>query len=488
MITWMQRHKKWLIITIWISTIAFVGAGFVGWGQYSYGDKAGSVAKVGEVEISMGELQKNYSNLYAQYNQMFQGNFDEEKAKRFGLEKQALNQLIQQALVINLAHSYDLSVSDKEVAESLTTQEYFFKDGVFDKETYKTVLSQNRLTVTEYEQSLKKDLLIMKTLSLLPLEVSKNEKKILSTAMSIADKIEYKVISEDDITINVTDEDLEKFWESKRHNFMSEISYEVNYIKEETLQESYSDTEIEEYYTQNRLHFKDAEGKILDLEAAKSDVVRELRNKATKEKALRTYIDFKKGSLASDIERHKATLSASSNPFTPEVLEQIATLNTKSPYLKPVEVDGVYHIFELTKTNPSEMKTFQEAKAEVLPLYISDAKKKKLFELANASVEHFSGDATDFFTVNEPNKLTKLTQTQANEFLGKLFASNKKRAFIELSSSQIVLYNILEQKLLTNTEVSQGDEIARLKSTLFNSSLIEKLQEKYKTEIFMQGL
>ncbi len=32
MITWMQRHKKWLVITIWISTIAFVGAGFVGWG------------------------------------------------------------------------------------------------------------------------------------------------------------------------------------------------------------------------------------------------------------------------------------------------------------------------------------------------------------------------------------------------------------------------------------------------------------------------
>ena len=107
MITWMQRHKKWLIITIWISTIAFVGAGFVGWGQYSYGDKAGAVAKVGSVEITMAELQKSYSSLYAQYNQMFQGNFDEEKAKSFGLQSQALKQLTNQALVLNLAHSYD---------------------------------------------------------------------------------------------------------------------------------------------------------------------------------------------------------------------------------------------------------------------------------------------------------------------------------------------------------------------------------------------
>ncbi len=488
MITWMQRHKKWLIITIWISTIAFVGAGFVGWGQYSYGDKAGAVAKVGNVEISMGELQKNYSNLYTQYNQMFQGNFDEEKAKRFGLEKQALNQLIQQALIINLANSYDLSVSDKEVVDALTTQEYFLKDGAFDKETYKTVLSQNRLTVTEYEQSLKKDLLIMKTLSLLPLEVSKNEEKIVATTLGIADKIEYKVISEDDITIEVTDEDLKKFWESKRHNFMSEISYEVNYIKEKAVQNSYSDAEMQEYYTENRLHFKDSEGKILAFDDAKTAVADELNSKATKDNALRTYIDFKKGSLEADIKRESAIISASMNPFSAEVLEKISSLNAASPYLKPIEVNGVYYIFELTKTNPAQMKTFEQAKEEVLPLYISDAKKKKLFELANASVEHFRGDSTDFFTINEPQKLTKLTQTQANEFLGKLFASNKKRAFVELSSSQIVLYNILEQKLLTNTDINQSEEIARLKSNLFNSALIEKLQEKYKTEIFMQGL
>lgn len=26
MITWMQKHKKWLIITIWVSAIAFIGA------------------------------------------------------------------------------------------------------------------------------------------------------------------------------------------------------------------------------------------------------------------------------------------------------------------------------------------------------------------------------------------------------------------------------------------------------------------------------
>ena len=488
MITWMQRHKKWLIITIWISTIAFVGAGFVGWGQYSYGDKAGAVAKVGEIEISRGELQKNYSSLYAQYNQMFQGNFDEEKAKNFGLQKQALNQLIQQALIVNLANSYDLSISEKELANALKEQEYFFKDGAFDAQTYKTVLSQNRLTVPEYEQSLKKELLIRKTLSMLPLEISQNEKKIFPALTSIADKIEYKVISEDEISIAVDDAALKEYWSSKRQNFMNEVSYDINYIQQSKVQNSYNDAELEDYYKENKLHFKDEEGKILALDAAKELVIDELNNKATKEQALRTYIDFKKGNLEQSVEKKSLTISASNNPFSPELLQSISKLNQSSPYLKPIEIDGVYHIFELVKTNPADMKTFEQAQAEVRKLYVSEMKKKKLYELANASVEHFSGEKTDFFTINEPQKLTKLSAEQANEFLAKLFTSNKKRSFIELSSSQIVLYNILEQKLLDKTETNQGEEIAGLKGTLFESGLIKRLQEKYKTEIFMQGL
>jgi len=174
MITWMQRHKKYLIITIWISTIAFVGAGFVGWGQYSYGDKAGSIAKVGQIEISRGELQKSYSNLYNQYNQIFQGNFDEEKAKTFGLQKQALQQLLDQSLILNLASSYDLQISDQELLAEIKTQEYFFDKGVFDKEIYKQVLSKNNLSMKDYESDVKRQLLIQKTLKLLPIQTNEN--------------------------------------------------------------------------------------------------------------------------------------------------------------------------------------------------------------------------------------------------------------------------------------------------------------------------
>jgi len=488
MITWMQRHKKWLIITIWISTIAFIGAGFVGWGQYKYGDKASAVAKVGDIEISMNELQKTYSRLYQQYNQMLQGNFDEEKAKQFGLQKQALQQLIQQALLLNLAKSYDLAVSDIELFNVIKSQKVFYKNGTFDKETYKQVLSQNRMTPKEYESGLRKEILLQKTLSLLPVKASKNEEKIINTLFNIADKIDYKVLSLAMIKVEPTDAELKAFWETMKNNFMTDISYEIIFIKETPADKSYDDATIEKYYKENRTHFKDTEGKILSLETAKNAVVKELNAKAAKDSALRKYIAFKKGKLDPSVKKEKATISAHNNPLGEKALQTVAKLSATKPYAKPVLINNTYYIIELVKTNPAIPKTFEAAKAEVLPLYLEKVKQEKLLKLANKSLANFKGKTTDFLTVSAVDKFQDLSEKEAGEFLQKLFTSDKKRSFITLNDGKIVLYNILEQKLLTNKNSKESNVIARLKSTMFSEGLLKTLQNTYKTEIFIQGL
>ncbi len=488
MITWMQRHKKWLIITIWISTIAFVGAGFVGWGQYSYGDKAGAIAKVGKIEITQGSLQKSYSRLYAKYNEMFQGNFDEEKAKQFGLQKQALEQLVQQALLLNLAASYNLELSDSELIAALTQQEYFFKDGVFDKKSYKIVLSQNNLSTKEYEIDLRKDLLIQKLLKLLPVETSENEINILNTLMNITDKINYKVLSLDDIKVDTSDALVKPFWETNKNNFMSSVSYDVKYIIQERVIQTYDDKKIINYYNDNKTHFKDSEGKILSLKNAKDIIIKELNAKATKDKALRTYIAYKKGKLAADIVFMSATVSSKENIFDASTLEKITKLSLTSPYMKPILVNGIYHTFELLKVNPSMPKSYEDAKSDVVTIYTVQTKKKKLQELANNSIATFKGTNTSFITSRDIDQITGLTQAEATEFLQKLFTSDKKRSYIVLNSKKIILYYILEQKLLDKSNNDLAYSVKKLKSGIFNKALIKTLENKYQTEIFLQGL
>ncbi len=441
MITWMQRHKKYLIITIWISTIAFVGAGFVGWGQYSYGDKAGAVAKVGNIEISMGELQKSYSRLYAQYNKIFQGNFDEEKAKSFGLQKQALNQLTQTALILNLAESYDISVSDNELLKEITSQKFFQKDGTFNKEIYKTTLSRNNLSLKEYEDDVKKQLLIQKTLKLLPVQVSSNEQNILNTVISIADKINYKILDGSEISIDTSDAKLKPYWEMKKQEFMNAASYDLKYIKNE--------------------------------------------NNTSKKVALRTYIDFKKSKLSPSVKVNTINISNTNNPYNQAAFEKISKLTPAAPFMKPILINNIYYTFELVKKNPATMKSYEEAKQELLPFYKSEQKRVKLQELAIASVKSFTGKTTGFITSVDAVKLTNMDTLDANEFLAALFLEQTKKGFITLKNGKIVLYNILEQKMLTKTQ--ESDMMAKLKNNLFNIGLINSLKNKYNTEIFIQG-
>ncbi len=487
MITWMQRHKKYLIITIWVSTIAFVGAGFVGWGQYSYGDKAGAVAKVGTIEITMGELQKTYSRLYSQYSQMFQGNFDEEKAKSFGLKKQALQQLSDQALILNLAASYDLQISDSELFDELKTQEYFFKNGLFDKETYKDVLSKNNLKMQEYETDVKKQLLIQKTLKLLPVQTSENELSLLKTVTNIADKVNYKVLSDEAIKIDITDAALKPYWEKAQQNFMSEVTYDVKFIKQNKVSQKYDEAKINEYYEQNKANLKDKDGKLLALEDAKEAVIAGLDDKTTKDLALKTYITYKKGKIEEGMSVQTSTISDSNNPYDTETLEKIKKLSLTSPFLKPVLVNGDYFIFELAKINPSKVKSYEEAKEAVLSLYTAEQKKNQLLNTAKATMDTFSGTITDFITSSDAAKLSNIEAIEANEFLTHLFNQQNKKGYIVLKSGKIVLFNILEQKMLNNENINQSDTIARLKSAMFNDGLINSLKNSYHTEIFVQG-
>jgi len=82
-----------------------------------------------------------YRNLYNRYNQAFQGKFDEEKAKEMHLQEQVLNNMAVQAMILNLAKDFGIIVSDKEVADNLTTIPSFQKNGVFNKSIYRVIIS-----------------------------------------------------------------------------------------------------------------------------------------------------------------------------------------------------------------------------------------------------------------------------------------------------------------------------------------------------------
>lgn len=487
MITWMQRHRKYLVITIWISTIAFVGAGFVGWGQYSYGDKAGAVAKVGDISISQREWQQAYSRLYGQYNQAFQGNFDEKQAESFGLKQQAMRQVVEQTLILNLANSYNMEVSSGELSKVITSQEMFFENGKFSKEIYVKALKQNNLSVADYEGDLRNSILIQKVLSLFQSETLPLEEKIFTTANSIADKIEYKVLDANDITLDSSDEALKAFWEARQQNYMNNPSFTLQVLTQEKISADADETAVQEHYKANRSDFTDAEGKILELDAAKELVIAALDEKATNKQALRGYIAFKKEKLDTATAVETMTVDEANHPFTTEIFAEITALNITSPFIKPRKVGDKYVTIKLQQMNPATAKSFDEAKSSVLTEYTAQEGAQKLQALANSSLASFKGTESDFITSTQSTPLDGLSEEETKLFVSKLFASSQKRGSVALSENKIVLFNIADQKLIDSASASTAIEVARLKASLFDAALIKMLETKFTIESYVGG-
>jgi peptidyl-prolyl cis-trans isomerase D len=281
---------------------------------------------------------------------------------------------------------------------------------------------------------------------------------------------------------------LKSFWEHIKDNFKTDVIYDVSYIVQNKVSKDFPTDKLMQYYKENKTHFRDKEGKIVAFEDAKKDVEVELNKKATKDQALRGYINFKKGKTDKS-EIKTAKISNSQNPFNVAVLEAVSKVSANKPFLKPIEVDGIYYTFKLEKINPAKTKSFKEAKADVLPIYVEQMRAKQVVATAEKSLKTFKGDTTEFLTALDQDKLTKLSKTEAGEFLQKLFMSSKKRSYIELDDGKVVLYDILEQKMLKSpSETKEADVIVKLKDAVFNEGLIKTLQSKYKTEIFIQGL
>ncbi len=97
------------------------------------------------------------------------------------------------------------------------------------------------------------------------------------------------------------------------------------------------------------------------------------------------------------------------------------------------------------------------------------------------------GQISDFVTVSSTDALKSLTPEQNSEFLNRLFESESKKGYIKLADGKIVLYNILEQKMLDNLNNDQDDNILNIKSSMFNRGIIKLLENKYPVQIFMEG-
>jgi peptidyl-prolyl cis-trans isomerase D len=173
MLAFLRRKQKGLKWVLWVVIIT-LGAGmlllFVSTpGDVGGGLSAQDVAQVSGRPITATEFRKQYRRLYEMYRQVYRlDQQDPELVRQLGLGQQALNQLIGEYALTSEARRLGIDASLEEVREEIVKQPVFQDKGEFiGPERYRQVLEQNNMTIGEFEDSVRRDIIRQKLMHLL---------------------------------------------------------------------------------------------------------------------------------------------------------------------------------------------------------------------------------------------------------------------------------------------------------------------------------
>ncbi len=156
----MRKRKQGRIIQVLFLIIILVFI-FFGFGN-PFSDDApipDSIAVVEGEPIALSDFQRTYENLKSSYREVYKERLTPDMLQSLNLKQQAVDQLINATLVQQEAVRVGFTVDDDELRESIRKISVFLEGEKFDQTRYQRILASARVTVAEFEEGQRKDLL-----------------------------------------------------------------------------------------------------------------------------------------------------------------------------------------------------------------------------------------------------------------------------------------------------------------------------------------
>lgn len=152
-----KKKRRGASVMAWILTAMLIG-GLGGFGVTNFGGGASTIGSVGAQKISADDYARALRNQMNTMSQQLGQPITFQMAQAFGLDKQVLQSVIDNAALDNEAARIGLSVGDKSVLAKLQEINAFKGvDGKIDPVIYDQVLKQNNLTKATFEAGIRSD-------------------------------------------------------------------------------------------------------------------------------------------------------------------------------------------------------------------------------------------------------------------------------------------------------------------------------------------
>jgi len=417
-----ENAGSWIIkVLLGIIVVAFI---FMGAGSFN-ASRTSKIATVNGEAISADQFQRAYYNILENLRSQFGNSLNDEMIKMLNVKKQAMDSVIDATLLRQAAQKNGLRIPDEELAISITSIPAFQKNGAFDKERYKILLGQNRLTPETFETIQKEAMMMdqMRSLITRSAKVSDNEARAWYQWENTSLDINYVDFKPETFTdIEITDKMIADYFAAHKEDYRTSPQAQARYIKFDPAAYKAKITvtpeEITQYYAEYPDEFKSPET------VTARHILFNLPEKATAEEAeavrLKAVDVLKKINAGEDFAQLAKTHSdcpskekgGDLGSFTREQMvkpfSDAAFALTVGSVSEPVRTQFGWHIIKSDAHNPEATASIEEATPGISEK-ITTQKAKTIAYNAAESLYNSTFDGEEFVKNAKSNSLDLVT-------------------------------------------------------------------------------
>jgi peptidyl-prolyl cis-trans isomerase D len=209
------RRQKWLwVILIGVFSLALI-VSLVPMGQLDHVHITTDIAQVGSESVSASEFQTAYYNAVSNVG----AGVTDEMLRAIGFENQVVDQLVNQAVMIAEAKRLGLNVAPSEVQQAVLDNPSFQENGVFiGLARYQQLLAANGLTVPDFENLIRRDILLAKLYSFVTSAATVSDASIETEYRYQNERAQFDFIVLDgpalETLVQVTEDDVQQYYEA----------------------------------------------------------------------------------------------------------------------------------------------------------------------------------------------------------------------------------------------------------------------------------
>ena len=260
----MRRHKAWLKWTLALAGFALLVLGFplIQPPPETPGALTDVLAQVGDREITIGEFQTLYRRQLQSYQVQSGGEITTDLLRSMGIDRQLLQQVIDEYAALQEAARLGVTVSDAEVREAIVSLPAFQQDGEFIGEAaYLQLLrmQQPPLAPAEFEENVRRSLMLQRLQAAVTDWITVTDEDVEREHVRRNERVRLSAISfrADDFRegVEATDDDVAALFEQNANDYLVPEKRRLRFVLIDVpaLKTSFtpSDGDVQAYYDNN---------------------------------------------------------------------------------------------------------------------------------------------------------------------------------------------------------------------------------------------